>query len=119
MSHNFGTEEEPNIVNSAGPDISDGEVAENSKCNIQGYFPRLRELNRKIINENKLAAGIVNDLREKNTQLKVAETTLSAANEGVEEVSEDFLKLTGFYPGEYSNKDITKAYFYASSAYEA
>jgi hypothetical protein len=157
MKHNFGTEEEPNLIVAIGQDCDfeyiysdsetkpeppdtfedpswDQERNEQNKwfcrwkkvdgnynliggvesiqnideCNIQGYFPRLSELNRKIINENKLAAGIVNDLREKNTQLKVAETTLSAANEGVEEVSEDFLKLTGFYPWEISGKTVTK-----------
>lgn len=94
-------------INAVGPDIDDTTVTDSSECNIQGYFPRLRELNRKLINENKLLSGKVVDLREKNTQLKVAQETLSAAKEGVDETAEDFLKLTGFYPWEIS-EDIIK-----------
>jgi hypothetical protein len=68
-----------NTNKATGPDITDEEVGEDSFCNIQGYFPRLRNLNKKIIDENKLLAGIANDLQEKNAQLKVAKVALSAA----------------------------------------
>lgn len=89
-----------NGVRAYGPDITDSIVTDNSECNIQGYFPRLRELNRKIIAENKLLSGTTLELREIKIQLSVSEALYSAAKEGAEEVAQDFKKLTGFEPDE-------------------
>lgn len=83
----------------SGPDIEEG-----SECKLHGYFSRLRGLNDKIIDENKLLSGVIKELATKKAELKVAEAAKSAAIQSAGEVAESFRALAGIYPWEvYSN----------------
>lgn len=75
-----------------GKDVS----ASDTSYNLNGYFPRLRAINDKIILENERLSGITVELVNYKAKYDVASAALAAALSGAEEVTKDLLTLTKF-----------------------
>lgn len=78
-----------------------------ARYNLQGYFPRVKAINNKIIPINEEIIGLSTDLNTLNADKAVEENMLKAANEGIVEVREDFFTLTGLEIDAINTNDYT------------
>jgi hypothetical protein len=62
--------------------------------NLNGYFPRLRAINDKIIIENEKLSGIAIELLKYKANFDVSDAAHAAAVSGIQEVTDDLLALT-------------------------
>jgi hypothetical protein len=107
------------IDGAEGPDAelwknSEGQnygVTPSDDYTLNGYFPRIKMLNDALVPINTELIGLNTDLLEQNAEKEVLETTIKTSTEGIQEVEEDFLNLTGFYPDEIQEDDISKVVF--------
>jgi hypothetical protein len=93
---------------------SDGQnygVTPSDDYTLNGYFPRIKMINDALKPINTELIGLNTDLLEQNAEKKVLETTIETSIDGIQEVEEDFLNLTGFYPDEIQEDDIAKVVF--------
>jgi ferredoxin-fold anticodon binding domain-containing protein len=69
-----------------------------TRYTLNGYFPRIKNINTQyqILSTQKNNLSL--ELAKINANLVVAENLKTAANSTLEEVTEDFLKLTGVLP---------------------
>ena len=77
--------------NSKGKDLNSSDT----EFTLQGYFPRLRQLNNKIDNKSAILTEISQDLVQYNANLQVAQAGYEAASSGIEEIQAQFYELTG------------------------
>lgn len=73
-----------------GKDINEN----HTKYNLNGYFPRLRAINDKIIIENEKLSGIAIELLKYKANFDVSDAAHAAAVSGIQEVTDDLLALT-------------------------
>lgn len=87
-----------------GPDLGAGHETE--AYNLQGYFPRLKDLNNQIISLNEDIIDLNAELVELEARKTVAENTVSAARSGLVQINEDFYTLSeGILPSQISEND--------------
>lgn len=96
-----------------GKDISEFD----DELNLQGYFPRLRKLNDKIIALDQEKDGVSSDFNSLNAKLEIAKQGYLATTDKIVSLQEDFLGLTGYElndvlneSAEYSLNNIFEEY---------
>lgn len=95
------------VINGAkGGDVgtapnANGEV----EYNLQGYFPRIRAINKEIEEESELLINTAKDLTQYKAEYEVADAGYKAANSGIQQVREDFESLIGV-PIDYINPNL-------------
>lgn len=72
-----------------GPDLGNG-----AEYNLRGYYSRIKNLNKKIQDENDVLINIAKDITQYKADLEIAESGYEAAVSGIQEVQDSFKKLT-------------------------
>ena len=92
-----------------GPDVDEkytGEAKDYSGTNLQNYFNRIKALNTKIEPINDDLINLNMDLLKLKADLTIQEGLVDAAAAGIDEASDEFFGLTGFYPTEINPADL-------------
>lgn len=90
------------VINGAeGPDIPDSQKT----YNLQGYFPRIKNLNNLIQDKNEILINTAKDLTKYKADLEVAEAGYDAANSGIQQTRDDFEALIGL-PIDWISQDL-------------
>ena len=93
------------IDGAKGKDINE----EHTELNLNGYYPRLKNINRKLESLNEELSGIEAELTKYQAELEVAKAGWEASNSGLEEINNDFYAANLVYPGNTDAKAITSA----------
>lgn len=83
-----------------GPDIPG-----TSDINLNGYYPRLKALNRQMLNLTDEINGFSAELLELKAEKEVVDAAISAATSGIEEIRENFTVLTNHSIEGYAIQD--------------
>ena len=84
------------------------EPSDTNPANANGYYIRLKEINRLMSPISEQISGLNIDLTKKKAALEVAEATHESSISGAAQIREDFLALTGIYPEEAQDGKIER-----------
>jgi hypothetical protein len=92
-----------------GPDVDErytGEAKDYNGTNLQNYSNRVKALNTKIEPINDDLINLNMDLLKLKADLTIQKGLVDAAAAGIDEASDEFFGLTGFYPTEINPDDL-------------
>ena len=88
-------------------DVRPSTTEDEGDYSLNGYFLRVKKINQALEPIGQELAELNTDLIQRKAELEVAQSTVSAATEGIERVKNDFAALTGVYPEEAQDGKIT------------
>ena len=98
-----------------GPDLGEGHEGES--YNLQGYFLRIKDLNKKIISLGTKVGELKQEIVTLEAKKQVQQAAYDAAQTGLQQVTNDFYVLSGgIYPTQISQDDFTSITSYLLNA---